>query len=72
METLPSGKRALGCQWVYRIKYNSDESIEHLKTRLVFFGNHQTEGINYTETFAPVAKMETVRCFLAIAARLLT
>ncbi|WVZ20882.1 hypothetical protein V8G54_008204 [Vigna mungo] len=51
LTTLPPGKKALGCKWIYKIKYHSD-----------------VEGIDYTETFAPVAKMVTVRTVLAIAA----
>ncbi|CAH9080033.1 unnamed protein product [Cuscuta epithymum] len=65
---LPPGKRALGCQWVYKVKHKSDGTIERLKARLVIFGNRQIAGLDYTETFAPVAKMVTVRAFLAISA----
>ncbi|KAJ4718835.1 Retrovirus-related Pol polyprotein from transposon TNT 1-94 [Melia azedarach] len=53
LEVLPLAKRALGSQWVYRIKYFSSGDIERLKSRLVIFGNHQEAGIDYTETFAP-------------------
>ncbi|GAA0159498.1 transmembrane signal receptor [Lithospermum erythrorhizon] len=68
MIELPAGKKALGSRWVYKIKYKSDGSLERLKARLVVFGNHQTEGIDYSDTFAHVAKMSTVRTFLAMAA----
>ena len=68
VEDLPVGKKALGCKWVYKIKYNFDGTIERLKARIVILGNHQIEGIDYTKTFALVAKMVIVRVFLAVTA----
>ncbi|GJW65064.1 putative ribonuclease H-like domain-containing protein [Tanacetum coccineum] len=64
---LPIEKRAIGTKWVFRNKKNERGIVIRNKARLVAQGHRQEEGIDYEEVFAPVARIEAIRLFLAYA-----
>ncbi|KAL0641354.1 hypothetical protein Bca4012_102580 [Brassica carinata] len=67
---LPKGKKAVSSRWIFTIKYLANGEIDRRKTRLVARGFTQTYGEDYIDTFAPVAKLHTIRIVLSIATNL--
>ena len=65
---LPTSKKAIGCRWVFEIKFNLDESTAGLKARLVRKGYAQTYGVDYSNTFSLVDKLTSVRLFISLVA----
>nr|GEY83007.1 zinc finger, CCHC-type [Tanacetum cinerariifolium] len=64
---LPPGCKALGCKWILKRKMKVDGSIDKYKARLVIQGFRQKEGIDFFDTYAPVARISTIRLLLALA-----
>jgi hypothetical protein len=66
--TLPEDKKVIRCKWVYKVKHNADGSVSRYKVRLVAKGYAQTHGIDYEETYSPIAKMTIIRAIITIVA----
>ncbi|GJT95818.1 retrovirus-related pol polyprotein from transposon TNT 1-94, partial [Tanacetum coccineum] len=64
----PHGKTIIGTKWIWKNKMDENGIVNKNNTRLVAQGYNQQEGIDYEETFAPVARLKAIRIFLAYAA----
>ena len=67
---LPISCDAIGVKWIYRLKYNSDESVKKHKARLVAKEYVQHYDVDYFETFSPIARFEVVQMLLSIACQM--
>ena len=65
---LPPGKNLVTCKWVFKVKHDANGNTVRFKARLVARGFSQAYGIDYFETYAPVAKLTTYRVIFALAA----
>jgi len=66
---LPEGKKAIDLKWIFKSRFNPDGTLLRRKARIIAKGYSQREGIDFEEIFSPVARLETVRLFLAIGAQ---
>lgn len=68
LTVIPKDIKPIRVKWVFKTKLNEDGIMEKFKARLIAKGYAQRHGINYTEVFAPVARLDTIRVILGIAA----
>ena len=66
----PEGVNVIGTKWIFKNKSDEHETVIRNKSRLVAQGYTQVEGVDFDETFAPVARLESIRILLAIACHL--
>lgn len=65
----PTEKPIVGVKWVYKTNLNLDEYVQKHKARLVVKGYSQKFGIDFNETFAPIARLDTIMTLIALAAQ---
>lgn len=70
LSVLPKGHEVIGVKWVFKAKRNPNGDVERYKARLVAKGYKQKYGVDYDEVFAPVARMETIRLLISLAAQM--
>lgn len=63
----PPRKITIGCRWFFKIKYKASWEVERYKARLVAKGYSQKDGLDYSETFSPIAKMVTTMSIVSLA-----
>jgi hypothetical protein len=69
LTVLPQGVNPIGVKWVFKTKLNENGEVDKYKARLVAKGYAQQYGVDYTEVFPPVARLDTIRLILALAAQ---
>lgn len=66
----PRDRPVVGSRWIYKVKYVADGSVEKYKAKFVAKGYAQKEGIDYEETFAPVARYTSIRTMISLATQM--
>ncbi|RVW45415.1 Retrovirus-related Pol polyprotein from transposon TNT 1-94 [Vitis vinifera] len=68
VKNLPTEAKKVGVKWIYKTKFNENGEVDKYKARLVAKGYTQEHGVDYTEVFAPVARLDTIRVVISLAA----
>ena len=66
----PKNKSVVSSKWIYKTKHSADDSIEKYKARFVAHGFYHKEGMDYEETFAPVARYTSIRTIISLASKM--
>ena len=70
LTSLLDGRKAIGCKWVLRKKFKVDSSLDKYKARLVAKGFNQQPGVDFVDTYSPIAKFTSNRIIMTVVARI--